>query len=800
MVFSAAQRSVQDEENAVPPDLRLVPGALAVWLGTLAVLVGGVQTAWWIAGFGVVGALVAGFGRPAGWTVALPVLAFLVAAVTVTGLREFERAGDPVTIAADQRSWAHLGGTVAAYPEQVRSGFAAPESADPGGGSGGDQRRWRVTVDVRTAEIAGRSTTSTVRITVMGTGPEWAALLPGQLIDAPGRLRASTFGGRPTSSLAARDPPTVLEPAPVAYRIAGLIRSALHRTAGGLDGDAAGLLPGLVVGDTSGIDEQLDTDAKATGISHLLAVSGSHFAILCGFVIILLRRFGPRTAAFGAAATLVGLVVLVGPEPSVLRAAVMGAVGVLALFSGRTRTSLPALAGAVIGLLLVDSELAISAGFALSVLATGGLVLLAPLWSKAWQRRGIPPGWADLLSIPIAAQVVTMPVIVLISGSVSVVGVLANLLVAPVVAPALVLGMVCALVGPWGPGGAAVIAHMVAPLLNWVGGVAHTLARWPQATVPWPATPAGATMLTGATLAVVLLLRRRWFRLGVVAALTGVTVVLVPIRVWAPGWPVDGWLLVACEVGQGDGLVLSTGEPGTAIVVDTGPDPGLMDGCLDRLGVGSIALIVLTHLHADHVDGLPGVLDGRSAGTIVVGPGREPAAAWRDVTALAAERAVPVTQARPGDAVTVGDATLTVLGPAREFTGTDSDPNNDSVVLMAEISGTRILLTGDIEIEAQQALLNDGADLDADVLKAPHHGSSKLLDRFVDRASPEVAVIGVGADNDYGHPSPKALSLLEREGVRTILRTDTQGDVAIGRQDGRLVAAERGPTLRPGSG
>jgi competence protein ComEC len=298
----------------------------------------------------------------------------------------------------------------------------------------------------------------------------------------------------------------------------------------------------------------------------------------------------------------------------------------------------------------------------------------------------------------------------------------------------------------------------------------------------------------------VALLRRRWFRLVVVAGLVGATVVLVPIRVVAPGWPVDGWLLVACEVGQGDALVLSTGEPGTAIVVDTGPDPGLVDGCLSRLGIGTIALIVLTHLHADHVDGLSGTLDGRSVGMIAVGPGREPAMAWREVNGLAAERGVPVTQFRPGDVASVGDATLAVLGPAQEFRGTDSDPNNDSLVIMADVGGTRILLTGDIEIEAQQALLNAAADLDADVLKAPHHGSSKLLERFVDRVSPEVAVIGVGAENDYGHPSPNALSLLEREGVRTVLRTDIQGDVAVGRQDQELVAAERGPTLRARSG
>ncbi|WP_420122748.1 ComEC/Rec2 family competence protein [Nakamurella sp.] len=793
-------RAAADEENAPPPDLRLVPGAIVLWVASIAVLLGGPPVAWWIAGPATVAAAILAAVRPAGWTVALPVLAMVIAAAAVTGLGEGQRAADPVTRAADQRSWARLTGTVAGFPERIADGFGSGEGTQAGGDGEADRQRWRVPMRVDEAEVAGWRSGSTVRIALMGTGSAWAALLPGQPIEVSGRLAATTFAGRPSISLAARDPPEVRGPAPGPYRLAGAVRAGLHEVAGRLDGDAAGLLPGLVVGDTGGIDEQLDTDAKATGISHLLAVSGSHFAVLCGFVIVVLRRAGPRVAAAGGAVTLVGLVILVGPEPSVLRAAVMGGVGVLALFSGRTRTSLPALAAAVIGLLLIDPELAVSAGFALSVLATGGLVLLAPLWSKAWQRRGLPPGWADLLAIPLAAQVVTMPVVVLISGSVSIVGVAANLLVAPVVAPALVLGMLCALTGPWWPGAADVVAQLAAPLLTWVGTVAHTLARWPQATVPWPATPAGATLLIAATVAVAVLLRRRWFRLVVVAGVTGVAVVVVPVRVVAPGWPITGWLLVACEVGQGDALVLSTGEPGTAIVVDVGPDPALIDGCLDRLGIGSIALLVLTHLHADHVDGLSGALAGRSAGTIVVGPNREPAAAWHDVTGLAAERGIPVSEYHPGDTATVGDTSVTVLGPEKAFTGTDSDPNNDSVVLMADVAGTRILLTGDIEIEAQQALLNAGADLDADVLKAPHHGSSKLLERFVDRASPEVAVIGVGAGNDYGHPSPKALSLLEREGVRTVLRTDTQGDVAVGRRDGHLVAAERGPTLRSAPG
>lgn len=788
-------RAAQDDENAVPPDLRLVPAALTLWMGTLLGVLFGTQIAWWTGTLAALGVLIGAIFRPVGWTLWLPALAFLIAAATVTGLRQTERAADPVALAAEQRSWVHLTGTVAAFPRLVPTGFTPPDAT----AGDGDQRRWRVDLDVSTADIAGTRSSSTVGVAVMGTGSAWAGLLPGTTIHTAGRLTASSFGGLPTTSLTARDPPGVLNGASTAYEVAGAIRTALHETAGGLDGDAAGLLPGLVVGDTGGIDERLDADAKTTGVSHLLAVSGSHFAILCGVVIVVLRRFGPRTAAVGAAGTLVGLVILVGPAPSVLRAAVMGGIGVSALFAGRTRSSLPALAAAVIALLLIDSDLAVSAGFALSVLATGGLILLAPVWSAVLQRRGVPPGWADLLAIPFAAQVVTMPVIVLISGSISVVGVLANLLVAPVVGVALVLGMLCALAGPWWPGLAELVAELVAPPLNWIAWVAHTLARWPTATVPWPATPTGATILAVGTIAVVLLLRRKWFRLIVVAGWAGATLILIPARVWAPGWPIDGWMLVACEVGQGDALVLATGEPGTAIVVDTGPEPGLVDGCLSRLGIGSVALVVLTHLHADHVDGLAGAMDGRSVGAIAVGPGREPAAAWRAVNQAAQARGVPVVQFRPGDRFATGAAALTVVGPDREFHGTDSDPNNDSLVIMADVAGFRVLLSGDIEIEAQQGLLNARADLKADVLKVPHHGSADLLPRFVDEVSPTAAVIGVGADNDYGHPSATALDLLARAGTRTILRTDTQGDVAVGVQRGELVAAERGATLTPGS-
>jgi len=788
----AGRRTWREDNPQAPTDLRLVPAAAALWLGCLLGLLAG-QTAWWVAVVALLAMVGVATARISWWPGWVVVLVALFAAIVITMLRAGQQANDPLLAAADRGSFAKTTATVSGFPQSVDFGFTAPDNGTDSRPAQ-DLTRWRVVATVDEVQVAGLVWTSGTAVTIDGTGLAWSTLVPGERVELAGRLGRQTFGISRRIVVHARDPPRVTVGAPWWNRAAQSVRQSLRDNASRLSGDAAGLLPGLVVGDTGGISDRLDADAKTTGITHLLAVSGSHFAILCGLVVVVLRRVGPRCAAAGGSLTLVGLVILVGPQPSVLRAALMGSIGMLALLSGRTRSCVPALATAVIILLLVDPDLAVSAGFALSVLATGGLILIAPAWSKALQRRGVPRGWADVLSVPVAAQVVTMPVIVLLSGAVSVVGVLANLLVAPVVVPALVIGMCCALTGPWWSAAAIVTAHGTAPLLNWIGLVAHTLARWPNATLPWPATPVGAVALVAVTVLAVVLLRGRRFRLLLAAMCAGVALVAVPARVIAPGWPAAGWLLTACEVGQGDAMVLSTGEVGTAVVVDTGPDPSLVDACLDRIGIGTIALLILTHLHADHVDGLTGALHGRSVGAIAVGPGREPASSWRDVQAAAADRGIDVVELIPGGQWTSGELSLTVLAPGKAFHGTDSDPNNDSLVVMAERAGERMLMTGDIEIEAQQALLKTGADLDADVLKVPHHGSSKLLDSFVRAVSPRVAVIGVGAGNDYGHPSPRAIDLLTRDGVTAILRTDEQGDVAVGLDDGVLTAATRGPT------
>jgi competence protein ComEC len=378
-------------------------------------------------------------------------------------------------------------------------------------------------------------------------------------------------------------------------------------------------------------------------------------------------------------------------------------------------------------------------------------------------------------------------VVVLLQGSVSTVGVVANLLAAPLVAPATVAGVAAALVAP--------VSGPLATGLCWLGalptlGIAQVARRFavvPGGTLPWPDGPPGAVLLAVVTVAVLvagpgLLHRARARPLVAVTAMVLLAAGTVPTS--AMTWPVPGWRLVACDVGQGDALVLATG-PGRAVLVDAGPDPEAVDSCLRRLRVESLDAVVLTHFHADHADGLGGALRGRSVREVLATPVRDPPFQWEQVRRELDGRGIPLREVVAGDRLVWGDVSADVWWPARRIAA-GSVANNASVVLLMRSGGLRALLLGDVEREAAHAMLLElrrdparQAELEGlDVVKTPHHGSSNLDDDFMEVARAPVALISVGADNDYGHPAPRHLDLLRRLGS-AVYRTDQRGDVAV---------------------
>jgi competence protein ComEC len=328
---------------------------------------------------------------------------------------------------------------------------------------------------------------------------------------------------------------------------------------------------------------------------------------------------------------------------------------------------------------------------------------------------------------------------------------------------------------------------------RWLVTLAKTGANVPMGAIPWPSGALGAFLLTAVTIGLFVAGRRPLLRRLILVAGLSVMVGAVPVRWAASGWPPTGAVVIACDVGQGDAIVLPTARH-EAVVVDTGGDPVAVDGCLRRLGVRSVPALLITHFHVDHVAGITGVLRDRDVAEVVVPTFDEPVAGRRAVLAASEGAAIPVLAVQPGWTFVRGQLALRMIGPAETLTGTRSDPNNNSLLMRASSGGVSMLLIGDAETEEQAALLRDigPTELRADVLKVAHHGSAFQDPELLDAVDPVVALVSVGAGNPYGHPNAALLDRLSRDGAR-VLRTDRDGDVAVVARDGRLAVVESGP-------
>jgi competence protein ComEC len=621
-----------------------------------------------------------------------------------------------------------------------------------------------------------------------------------------------------------------------------LRRGAADTIAVGLPEPEAGLAGAMSIGIRDLVSRDVTSDFRISGLSHVVAISGWHIAMLGAVVGGMLRGIGRRPRTILVLLAISAYALFAGASPSILRAAVMASVVLLARESGRRGSATAALSLTVAGMALLDPAAISDVGFQLSAAATAGLLVWGTR-ARDWMERRLPrrtPGWLiESLAVSTAAQAATLPLVLLQFGSLSLVSPLANLLIAPLVAPAMLLtavafacggaiglGVPAILFAPFAIGGSLVIGAMIA--------IAHFCAALPLASV---AVPPPINLVAAAACAAALVWKLRaprpdpsstttsserpksdrdkelpHDRRRIVAA--GAGSAMAVLLVFANSARADGRLhMTVLDVGQGDSILLE-GPSGGRALIDGGPDPDRLIALLDSripLWDRRIDLVVLTHPHEDHVAGLAAVLERYRVGEVVepgmVGPGPGDAAYRRELAQLNRQSRVVAA----GDALWLDGMRMDVRWPISGTVplrppDTGTAINNVSIVLDLHFGARRLVLAGDVEQQVDPQLLARGLATDPqpiDVLKVAHHGSgTATTDAFVEQAAPTVAVISAGWGNPYGHPSPETVARLRDAGAR-VFRTDTDGSVDISTDGRDLVATAGGgrphPTPRPPS-
>ena len=720
----------------------------------------------------------------------------------------------------------------------------APPTAAPAGEPVGDGP-WRMVVESVGSPREGQQTV-TVRSEEAGpaafrlaaTLPRYPEVEPGDVLDVGGHARArpdspygrylerlgawGTLDARSLELVRRLETPTAL--LEHARRASGDLLTRV------LPEPEAGLAAGILIGLRDRVDRDVASAFTTAGVSHVVAISGWNIAIVAAAIAAVAGRIGRRRRAVVTAVAIVVYIAFAGASPSVLRAGAMAGVVLFARESGRAGRAAAALSWAGTLLLVTDPALVADAGFQLSSLATAGLIAWAtPLTERLdrWSGGRLPHWLSESLGVSLAAQAATLPIVLASFGRLALISPVVNLLVVPLVAPAMAAGIVAmaaggmvALGAPSGIG--AILAAPGWVALRLIIGIVDVAARVPFASVSVP-PPIGVALGAG-TAALILGVagwrpRARHIRstsapvgpsapavreqptphpIALRLATMGLVVAVAIAGAVALSRPAGVARISVLDVGQGDAILVE-GSRGGRLLIDGGPDPDRLLVQLDRRippWDRRLDAVILSHPHEDHVAGLALLLARYRVGRVFEPGMRGPGpgyAAWLD--RLAHPGSPQRLGLAAGDRLAVDDIAMRVLWPIRgqvpeKPPDTGTGINNVSVVLLGTIGSRRFLLAGDVEQEIDPKLLAEGLPT-VDFLKVAHHGSrTATTEPFVEALRPKVAVASAGAGNPYGHPAKSTLDRLAAIGAR-VLRTDRDGTVTVAFEaDGMSVRTE----------
>ena len=707
---------------------------------------------------------------------------------------------------------------------------------------------WTATVSTIGAPRAGQQPAvveldSPPGMRVAATLPLFPIVVPGDRVTLNGSLRAPPVGDPYGDYLIRIGVQATIRPSAMtvlpqdgtlARSLEGLRRGADRALQLAIPEPEAGLASGILIGLRDRVDRDLSGAFTTVGATHVVAISGWNIAIVATSLAAVAGRMARRRRVALTAIAIIAYVAFVGPSPSVVRAAAMAGVVMLARELGRPSRAAAAIGWAGAGLLLADLGLIDDVGFQLSALATVGLVAWATPFTErlAGKAPGRPRAWlAESLGVSLAAQLATLPIVVLTFGRLSLVSPVVNLGVVPLVAPAMGAGVVAMAGGLLTmaglPAAIATVAGMPAWLLfSLMVGVVRAGARLPFASLalaePWNVIVA---LMAAAVIVGVTVVTRRgaqqaspsrarsgsvttpksphhaarrpaahggkaeaasWWRTGGGRLLSGtLAAAVVAVAIAVVHRPDGVPRIVVLDVGQGDAILVEGGQ-GARLLIDGGPDPGRLLVALDEHlppWDRRIDVVILSHPHEDHAAGLATLLDRYAVGQVfepgMFGPGPGYAALNAELINLGIRRGTLST----GSRLRIDEFSFRVLWPD-PGTVPERPPdggtgiNNVSIVLLGEVDGHRVLLAGDIEEGIDPRLVARGLPT-VDLLKVAHHGSrTSSTDAFLAAVQPSIAVISAGRGNPYGHPAPATVARLEAAGSQ-VLRTDQDGTVTV---------------------
>ena len=582
-----------------------------------------------------------------------------------------------------------------------------------------------------------------------------------------------------------------------------------------LPAPAGGLAAAIVIGLRERVDERLAADFTATGLGHVVALSGWNVAITMAVADRFAKRFPAKRRRPLLVVVAIAYGLFAGASASVIRASFMAAAALIGAASGRPGSGAVALSHAVLALMVLDPAIAADPGFRLSALATAGLLAKSQRWSDRATAFGerlpkqLRTGWSFIggdVAVSLAAQAATLGLVIALFGRVAVWSIPLTLLIAPLIAPATAAAILATIAGELVrvvPPQLAILPSLLAlpaaALFSAAAWIAQVGAQLPAGGIE---VPRGLTLSVGLALGAVgiwLLLRdepqstpqgadeeavssspvteRLAFGIAVLIAVSALTSL-------GGAAPRGSLRITTLDVGQGDAILVEVS--GRRMLIDGGPDPARLSTELDRVIPAwdrRIDLLVASHPHEDHLAGLPKLLDRYRIAAVVGSEDRgggPAASSWREI--LASSR-ISYHQVFTGDRFQLGPARLSVLWPDRTYLslppGNDGRALNDrSIVLRLDIPGFSALFTGDVESDIDTRIIRN-IDSPVDFLKTPHHGSKGASSRaLLNVLDPRVSVVSVGVKNTYGHPASETLQRLGERGAE-VERTDLNGTVTV---------------------